>query len=59
MGQEVEPRLHAQGPLVYGVFSTLPSELTIVAANGSTVYTKTCKQRRQKPTQFCAGYEEP
>jgi hypothetical protein len=36
----VEPRVHAKGPLVYGVFSALPSELTVVGANGSTVYTE-------------------
>jgi hypothetical protein len=44
----VEPRMHAKGPLVYGVFSALPSELTVLAANGSTVYTETCRQRQRK-----------
>jgi hypothetical protein len=55
----VQPRAHAKGPLVYGVFSALPSELTILAANGSTVYTENLQAKATEAAQFCEGYAEP
>jgi hypothetical protein len=55
----VQPRVRAKGPLVYGVFSTLPSELTILAANGSTLYTETLQTKATEAAQFCEGYTEP
>ncbi len=55
----IEPRAHAKGPLVYGVFSALPSELTVLAANGSTVYTENLQTKATEATQFCEGYAEP
>jgi hypothetical protein len=55
----VEPRVHAKGPLVYGVFSTLPAELTVLAANGSTVYTENLQAKATEAAQFCEGYAEP
>ncbi len=55
----VEPRLHARGPLVYGVFSALPSELTVLGANGSTVYTENLQAKATEAAQFCEGYAEP
>ncbi len=55
----VEPRVHAKGPLVYGVFSELPSELTVLGANGSTVYTENLQAQATEAAQFCEGYVEP
>jgi hypothetical protein len=55
----VEPSLHAKGPLVYGVFSALPSELTVVGANGSIVYAENLQAQAKEATQFCEGYAEP
>jgi hypothetical protein len=55
----IEPRLHAKGPLVYGVFSALPSELTVLGANGSTVYTENLQTKATEAAQFCEGYAEP
>jgi hypothetical protein len=55
----IEPRLHAKGPLVYDVFSALPSELTILAADGSTVYTENLQAKATEAAQFCEGYAEP
>jgi hypothetical protein len=55
----VEPRVHAKGPLVYGVFSVLPSELTVLGANGSTVYTENLQAKATEAAQFCEGYAEP
>lgn len=55
----IEPRLHAKGPLVYGVFSALPSELTVLGANGSTVYTESLQAQATEAAQFCEGYAEP
>ena len=55
----IEPRLHAKGPLVYGVFSALPSELTVLGANGSTLYTENLQAQATEASQFCEGYAEP
>jgi hypothetical protein len=55
----VEPRLRSKGPLVYGVFSDLPSELTVLGANGSTVYTENLQTKATEAAQFCEGYAEP
>jgi hypothetical protein len=55
----IEPRLHAKGPLVYGVFSALPSELTVLGTNGSTVYTENLQAQATEAAQFCEGYAEP
>jgi hypothetical protein len=55
----IEARVHAKGPLVYGVFSALPSELTVLGANGSTVYTENLTARATEAEQFCEGYAEP
>jgi hypothetical protein len=55
----VEPRVHAKGPLVYGVFSALPSELTVLGANGSTLYTENLQAKATEAAQFCEGYAEP
>jgi hypothetical protein len=55
----VEPRLHAKGPLVYGVFSALPSELTVLESNGATVYTENLQAKAAEAAQFCEGYAEP
>ncbi len=55
----VQRRVHAKGPLVYGVFSALPSELTVLGANGSTVYTESLQAKATEAAQFCEGYAEP
>ncbi len=55
----VAPRVHAKGPLVYGVFSALPSELTVLGDNGTTVYTENLQVKAAEAAQFCEGYAEP
>jgi hypothetical protein len=55
----VASRLHAKGPLVYGVFSALPTELTVIGTNGSTVYTENLQAKATEAAQFCEGYAEP
>jgi hypothetical protein len=55
----VESRVHAKGSLVYGVFSALPSELTVLGVNGSTVYTENLQAKVAEAAQFCEGYAEP
>jgi len=54
-----EPHLHAKGPLVYGVFSSLPSELTVLGADGVAVYTENLQTQATEAAQFCEGYAEP
>jgi hypothetical protein len=55
----IQPRLHAKGPLVYGAFSALPTELTVLGANGSTLYTENLQTKATEAAQFCEGYAEP
>lgn len=55
----VETRVHATGPLAYGVFSALPSELTVLGANGSILYTENLQAKAAEAVQFCEGYAEP
>ncbi len=55
----VPSRVHAKGPLVYGVFSSLPSELMVIGANGSAVYTENLQAKVAEAAQFCEGYAEP
>lgn len=55
----LEPRLHAKGPLVYGVFTALPSELTVLGASGATVSTEDLQQKDTEVAQWCEGYAEP
>jgi hypothetical protein len=55
----LEPRVHANGPLTYGVFSALPSELTVLGTNGSTLYTENLQTKATEAAQFCEGYAEP
>ena len=51
--------LRAKGPLVYGVFSTLPSALTVLGAHGSTVQIESLQTKATEAAQFCEGYAEP
>lgn len=55
----LKPRLHAKGPLVYGVFSALPSKLTVLRANGSVLYSEDLQAKASEAAQFCEGYAEP
>lgn len=54
----IEPRLHAKGPLVYGVFSTLPSELVVRRSDGSTLYSENLVAKDKEAAEFCEGYAE-
>jgi hypothetical protein len=54
----LEPRVHTNGPLAYGVFNTLPSELTVLGSNGSTLYTENLQAKATEAAQFCEGYAE-
>lgn len=55
----LKPRLHAKGPLVYGVFRALPSELTVLGANGTTIHAENLQSKATEAAQFCEGYAEP
>jgi hypothetical protein len=50
--------LHSGGPLAYGVFSTLPSELVVQNSAGSTPYTESLAATGKEEAEFCEGYEE-
>jgi hypothetical protein len=50
--------LHAKGPLVYGAFATLPSELVVHRGDGSTLYTESLVAKDREAAEFCEGYAE-
>jgi hypothetical protein len=54
----IAPDLHSSGPLVYGVFSTLPSELVVLGSDGSALYTESLAARGKEEAEFCEGFEE-
>lgn len=41
------------------MFSALPSELTVLDDNGTTVYTENLHAKAAEAAQFCEGYAEP
>lgn len=55
----VPPSVHAKGPLAYGVFDALPSELTVLGTSGSTIYSESLRAEATEAAQFCEGYAEP
>lgn len=50
--------LHSGGPLVYGAFSTVPSELVVRRSDGSTLYSESLATRAREEAEFCQGYAE-
>jgi hypothetical protein len=52
------PDLSSGGPLDYGVFSTLPSELVVQGSDGSTLYTENLTAKAKEQSEFCEGYVE-
>lgn len=57
--QALDPSLHAEGPLVYGAFAALPSELIVRRADGSTLYTESLAAKAKETAEFCEGLAEP
>jgi hypothetical protein len=55
----IAANLHSGGPLLYGAFSTLPSELVVRRSDGSTLYSESLAARGKEDTEFCEGYAEP
>jgi hypothetical protein len=54
----IDPNLHSNGPLAYGVFTSVPSELIVHSSNGSTLYAESLAVRAKEETEFCEGYAE-
>jgi hypothetical protein len=57
--QQIDPSLHAGGPLFYGAFAALPSELIVRRADGSTLHTESLVAKAKETAEFCEGYAEP
>jgi len=51
--------LHAPGPLAYGVFTEVPSELIVKRSDGSTLYAESLVGKAAEEAEYCAGYAEP
>lgn len=54
----IAAKFHSEGPLVYGAFTTLPSELVVRRRNGSILYTESLVAKGKEDAEFCAGYSE-
>jgi hypothetical protein len=52
-------KLHAPGPLFYGVFATAPTELVIQRSDGTTLYSESLVGKAREGVEFCEGYDEP
>ncbi len=50
--------LHSGGPLVYGAFASLPSELIVRSANGTTLYSESLAAIDREQSEYCEGYAE-
>lgn len=56
--QALAPELHSGGPLVYGAFASIPSELVVRRADGSTLYSESLTARATTDREFCEGRSE-
>jgi hypothetical protein len=56
---KIPAHLHAGGPLAYGVFPTLPTELVVRDSSGATLFTESLARRIANHSEFCAGAAEP
>jgi hypothetical protein len=56
--QQLDPSMHAEGPLVYGVFSSLPSELIVRRSDGSTLSSESLVAKAKEDAEFCEGLAE-
>ncbi len=55
---ELAPDLHSGGPLFYDAFASVPSELVVLASNGSTLYTESLVADAKEEAEYCEGYAE-
>ncbi|HEY1834050.1 MAG TPA: hypothetical protein VGG08_06405 [Solirubrobacteraceae bacterium] len=55
----IPAKLHAPGPLLYGAFAEVPSELVVLRADGSVLYTESLATQDKDQTEYCEGYVEP
>jgi hypothetical protein len=49
---------NAEGPFFYGVFASVPSELIVQRADGSTLYTESLAAKATEEAEYCEGYGE-
>ncbi len=56
---ELAPSLHSKGPLFYGAFTAIPSELVVQRMDGTTLYTESLVTKAKEEAEFCEGYAEP
>lgn len=55
---EIPAKLNSGGPLFYGVFASLPSELVVQRSDGSTLYSESLVARAKEEAEYCEGYVE-
>lgn len=55
---ELAASTHAEGPLLYGVYPTTPSEIVVEGSDGSVLYTESLTAKATEETEFCEGYAE-
>jgi hypothetical protein len=52
---ELAANLGADGPLVYGAFAAIPSELIVRRADGTTLYSESLAAKAAEETEYCEG----
>ncbi len=52
----IPARLHAGGNLVYGAFTSIPSELVVRSPSGASVLTVNLAAQAAELNEYCAGY---
>jgi hypothetical protein len=54
----LDAKLDARGPLVYGAFASLPSELIVRRSDGTTLYSESLVAKTKEDAEFCEGFAE-
>jgi hypothetical protein len=54
----ISAHLQSGGPLAYGVFAALPSELIVRRSDGTVLYAESLAKQGREQTEFCEGYGE-
>jgi hypothetical protein len=55
---ELAASMHAEGPLLYGVYATPPTEIVVENSNGSALYTESLAAKATEETEYCEGFTE-
>jgi hypothetical protein len=55
---ELAASIYSEGPLLYGIYTTPPTEIVVENADGTILYTENLAHKATEETEFCEGYTE-